>query len=422
MTKRKEIMNSTCFKVVLIYLLVLIGGGFYLGFEHGLWADLWNIFTQPAMLLTDFFVVGSAGAALVNAGLVGLIGLAVSVGVKVPIRGPIIAGIFTMVGFSMMGKTVMNIIPIFIGVWLYARLQDEYFHHFILNALFGTALAPLVSTAAIALEFGVGGGLVFGGIAGFLVPPLAAHLLGSHQGMNLYNIGFTAGFIGTLFAGLFRAFGPAMELQGIAGVGFNEQVFWPLVLYLASMIGVGMILNKGKWEKLREILDSTGALVSDFVTQSGLGATLINMGLVGLIGTAYVALVGGSYNGLSISGIFTMVAFGAFGKHPRNILPIMVGAALSFYFFQWDFTEPGAVLGVLFGTTLAPIAGSFGIAAGLVAGFLHISMVMNVGFLHGGLNLYNNGFSGGLVATIMVGVLKQFPTQGNDNEYGRNNE
>ena len=40
-----------------------------------------------------------------------------------------------------------------------------------------------------------------------------------------------------------------------------------------------------------------------------------------------------------------------------------------------------------------------------MVGFVHASMVLNIDFLHGGLNLYNNGFSGGLVAMMIIPLL-----------------
>lgn len=408
MGERTKIIRSTEFQVTLGYLLILIVAGALYGFQEGLVADMTRIIAQPGVLITDFFVVGSIGATLVNAGLVGLAGLLVTLYSRVPIRGYIIAAVFTMAGFSFMGKTIANIWPVFLGVWLYALVKKEPFNHFILNALFGTALAPVASSAAFGLGLGPCGGLALGVAGGFLVPSLAAHFLATHQGLNLYNIGFTAGFIATLLAGLLRGFGAAKELAFIWGVGFNEILLAPLVAYLFSMIIIGVFHCRGNLTGLKEIHKMSGALVSDFVSESGLGATLINMGLVGLIGTGYVVLVGGDLNGPTLSGIFTIVGFGAFGKHCRNILPIMIGAFLSLQVFYWEAAAAGPLLGVLFGTTLAPIAGTFGVIAGLVAGFLHISMVMNVGYLHGGMNLYNNGFAGGIVAALMVGVLKSF--------------
>ena len=59
----------------------------------------------------------------------------------------------------------------------------------------------------------------------------------------------------------------------------------------------------------------------------------------------------------------------------------------------------------LFGTTLAPIAGRFGWHWGIVAGFVHSSAALSVGPVHAGLNLYNNGFAAGIVASVLVPVI-----------------
>ncbi len=62
-------------------------------------------------------------------------------------------------------------------------------------------------------------------------------------------------------------------------------------------------------------------------------------------------------------------------------------------------------MAALFCTTLAPLAGRFGFFVGVLAGAVHLPMVMHVGSLHGFMNLYNNGFAGGLVMLIIVGFL-----------------
>ena len=56
-------------------------------------------------------------------------------------------------------------------------------------------------------------------------------------------------------------------------------------------------------------------------------------------------------------------------------------------------------------STLAPIAGRFGWHWGVVAGFIHSSAALTVGPLHAGLNLYNNGFAAGIVASVLVPVI-----------------
>lgn len=129
------------------------------------------------------------------------------------------------------------------------------------------------------------------------------------------------------------------------------------------------------------------------------------MALLGIFSTVYVLIVGGQLNGAVMGGIFTVVGFGAFGGHLRNSLPIFVGVFLACLLTGVEPSSTSALLAALFGTTLAPIGGYYGSVAGVIAGALHLALVSNVGFLHGGINLYNNGFSGGFTAAFLVPIL-----------------
>jgi hypothetical protein len=152
-------------------------------------------------------------------------------------------------------------------------------------------------------------------------------------------------------------------------------------------------------------MKSTGQAPTDFIAAAGFGPTLANMALTGAIGTAYVLLIGGDLNGPVIGAILTIVGFSAYGKHPRNIVPIMLGVFLGSLAKPWGISDPSIVLAALFGTTLAPIAGRFGWHWGVVAGLVHSSAALSVGSLHAGLNLYNNGFAAGIVAAVLVPII-----------------
>jgi len=130
------------------------------------------------------------------------------------------------------------------------------------------------------------------------------------------------------------------------------------------------------------------------------------MGINGITATVFLLLVGGDLNGPTMGGIFTIVGFGATGKHLRNILPVMLGVWLASLTKTWNISDPSPILALLFSTTLAPIAGEFGIIPGIIAGFLHSSVALNVGIVYGGMNLYNNGFAGGIIAAFMVPVIR----------------
>jgi len=104
------------------------------------------------------------------------------------------------------------------------------------------------------------------------------------------------------------------------------------------------------------------------------------------------------------------MGFGCFGKTLKNTWPVVAGAVLATLLFGKDLTAPGPILAALFCTTLAPLAGQFGIIVGLIAGFIHLFMVESTAAWHGGLDLYNNGFAGGLTASLLVGVLHWYKT------------
>ena len=73
-----------------------------------------------------------------------------------------------------------------------------------------------------------------------------------------------------------------------------------------------------------------------------------------------------------------------------------------------NMTSTAIVISGLFDTTLAPIVGDFGLVCGFFLGPLHLALVSNIGSLHSGLNLYNNGLSGGIIAMLIVPILDAF--------------
>ena len=401
--------NHTKYCIMLGYALVIMFSGFLFNSPREIFQGMQTIIVAPSILVTDYFEIANIGTALFNSGLLMIVSIGIAKKSTVHMNGPIISAILTTGGFALFGKNPYNIIPILLGVFLYSRVQKEKFNRFILPAFFGTALGPLVSQVSFGYGFpiiqGIAMGVLFGIIAGFVLPSLAVHFIRFHQGFNLYNIGFTCGVTGMFFMAVFRAFGYNHEGALFVSSGNNSTFTVYLGLFFLSFIVVGLYYNRWNFNGYKNLLTHTGQLVTDFVTLNGFGVTMINMGILGLISTLYVVMVNGELNGPIIGGIFTIVGFGAFGKHTKNILPIFVGVYLATLFNIWDVNSTGALLGALFGTTLAPIPGRFGWQYGVLAGFLHMAVVMNVGVVHGGMNLYNNGFSGGFVAAFLVPII-----------------
>jgi len=170
----------------------------------------------------------------------------------------------------------------------------------------------------------------------------------------------------------------------------------------------GFLINGKSFKNYTQILSHSGKLITDFIQLEGFGVTLINMGITGTIATIYILLIQGDLNGPTMGGILTISGFSAFGKHPKNILPIFLGVFIGSFVKVFNIDDPAIQLAALFGTALSPIAGKFGWQWGVVAGFIHSSVVLNVGYLHGGFNLYNNGFAAGLGAAVLLSIISLF--------------
>jgi hypothetical protein len=395
--------------VVAAYAAAFVVFGFLVQPPADVLRGLSAILTTRDALLTDYFGVGGIGAGCVSTGLLTLAAALVYWRAGAKMTGASVAALFLVLGFGLFGKNLLNVWPIVAGVALYARFRREPFRAHLNTAFFGGALAPIFSEILFSTDLtpmvSVPLALATGLAVGFILPAAAAHLSRAHMGFSLYNMGFTAGIVGTIVVAMYKAFGYVPDPVFIWTNGANRLLAICLGLLFASMVVVGWAFDRGAFERLPIILKTSGRSPTDFIALAGFGATLVNMGLAGAIGVVYVLATGGDLNGPSIGAILTIVGFAAFGKHPRNIAPIMVGVFLGALARSASPADPSLTLAALFGTTLAPIAGRFGFGWGIVAGFVHSTAALTVGPLHAGLNLYNNGFAAGIVAAFLVPVI-----------------
>lgn len=369
-----------------------------------------TIIREPDFLITDYIAIGGIGAAFINAGLLTLLSIAIVYFLGMEMSGHTITSCFLMFGFSLFGKNIMNIWSIMAGVCLYSFYHKTSVTRYIYVGFYGTSLSPIITQIMQIgnLQFLVrlALSLLAGVLIGFVLPPLSTHTHDSHKGYSLYNVGFAGGIIAIVIVSLMKSFGISTESRLIWSTGNDVLFARLLVLLFGSMILLAFLLTDGVWGKYVEILKTTGISGTDYVKSEGFAPTLFNMGVNGIVSTLVVLMVGSDLNGPTIACIFTVVGFSATGKHLRNILPVMAGVILGSFVKTWDFTDPSAILALMLSTTLAPVAGEFGVAAGIVAGFLHSSVALHVGIVYGGMNLYNNGFAGGIVAMFMVPVVR----------------
>ena len=154
------------------------------------------VLTRDA-LVTDYFELAGFGAAFFNAGLVMSMAILLIRLQKIPFTGLTMAVLFINAGFALFGKNPINVLPMLLGTWLYAKFHRSGMNRYIYTALFGSCLAPMVTELVYLLPFSfaanLGIAVAVGIFSGFVLPPLSVHTASMHMGYNLFNMGFAGG-------------------------------------------------------------------------------------------------------------------------------------------------------------------------------------------------------------------------------------
>ena len=410
--EEKQLNKKQVLNILLVIPISFLIFGIIMGDLQSIILQIKEIVTSPSMLLSDYMEVGGVEGAFVNAALIGIFNLLLIKKYKLRINGLLIAAFMTVLGFSFLGKNIFNIVPIYIGGFLFSKVKKISFKDIAPVIMFGTSLAPFVSGIAFSnyldskISFLIG--ISFGVFIGFIITPLSSHMLKFHDGFNLYNIGFTAGIIGTIIASILISMGMDLQQVNIVYKEVNIYIYLFMIFVFLYLIIVGFIINPNIISTYKQVIKYKGRVVTDFTQLVGYGLTFFNMGLMGILCTIYVIIFGEAFNGGVMAAVCTVVGFSAFGKHPKNSYPVVLGAMLAAVIYGFDFSSTEIVITVLFSTTIAPIAGSYGVIIGIIAGMLHMTLVANISVLHGGFNLYNNGFSGGLIGGFLPPIVNSF--------------
>ena len=401
-----------------LYTVPLVLSGLLLIFAICVQPDLslltgwWKIQISEMGLITDPVEIGGVGAALLNSALILFLSTMLVRYERAPFAGVSLACLFMMAGFALLGKNLLNMAPVMLGGWLYSRYQQESFARVIYLTMYATCLSPLVSFTFNHMSPWLRwpAMILCGIVIGFLIPAVAGFTIRVHQGYNLYNVGFAAGFLALAIASVLKGFGVVLTLETTWGSENHTQLMVLLLILIAALFVLGVVLGCRNWRIYKRLLRHSGRSVADFILLDGVAPTFVNMALVGAVALAYLLLLyplGVRINGPLACCVISIMGFGAFGMHPKNIMPVMLGALLAAFFLpQLPFTAPGVLLALMLCTGLAPIAGQFGWQWGIVAGFIHMCVVQHTSGLQGGMNLYNNGFTAGLVCVLLVPIIE----------------
>ncbi len=365
------------------------------------------------ILITDYLELAGVGPTFANVGLVMIITAVLMYVNKMPVQSGNIVTVGLMSGFAFFGKNIFNMWFIILGTYLFCALRKEPLSKYLLPSFWASSLGPLISTTFFHQGdlsiTSVTVSVVTGLIIGFVTPVLTGYTLRIQHGLNLYNGGFATGLMAMMLTPILKGFGYEFNTVSIWSTEYSSIFTTVLIIAGLLLIVLGVSNDDYAFTNYKNLLKRPGNPSDDFMLLDGIGAVLINMGVNIIVSTIVLLAIGGDVNGPTIGGILTIAGFSVKGKHVKNILPVMAGVILSGVLRGDEaVSTPAAQLALLFGTTLAPVSGTYGPVAGVIAGFIHSCVVLYAGAGYSGVNLYNNGFAGGLTAIVMHSVLAEF--------------
>ncbi|MFH0766754.1 MAG: DUF1576 domain-containing protein [Bacillota bacterium] len=370
-----------------------------------------QILTNSSVLLSDYLLIGGLAATFLNVILTTGLNILILKWLKIEITGSIFACLFTIAGFAFFGKNLYNALPLYFGILLYCKATKTKCKDHILVFLLSSGISPVTSFlifgAGFSLPVGIILGIIAGTLIGFILPAFNAFSMKFHQGYNLYNTGFSMGVISMILTGILGSFGVDIIRSTELNNSYHTQLFILILIISGIFILLAFLENKDVLKRYPLIFKKSGRLLTDFSIVVGKDVTLLNIGIMGFLSCLLIYFSGIQINGPVMGAVLTILGFSAFGKHPLNAFPVVIGAILAIELTPLEWTI-GSTLSVLFVTGLAPLAGQFGIIAGMIGGFIHVLITPLALNFQGGFDLYNNGFAAGFVCALLAPVYHVF--------------
>jgi hypothetical protein len=412
------------------------------------WNNLWDIFTGPSKLVTDYFSLGCLATTLFNAGLCGLACALIVILTRARASSTTFAAYVLVIAHCFYGLNFINMWPPFIGVLVYCLIKKVPIKNNLHIAMFSTALAPFISDFLFYYPpgnslrigpvsvLGIILSIAFGIAAGFLVPALLPGTSAMHRGYNMYKAGLAIGILGIfVYCFLYKTLGVAPHDTGFAShaefEAFGSVYYVFMNIFFASIFLIALILGffrNGKSFRNYRQLTSCSGYGLDFADKFGMPLCLINFGVYGFCILAYLNIIfwlptvfpflpeGVGFTGPTVGVTFAALTFSADGQHPKNVAPIALGYTTLFVLvcaiclvsgaeIPWTLSTQAYINGLAFATGLCPIAGSYGFKYGVLAGLVSAIICTSTAAMHGGFVLYNGGFNAGLAAIILIPIF-----------------
>lgn len=204
-------------------------------------------------------------------------------------------------------------------------------------------------------------------------------------------------------------------------IEYLKKSFYLPILALIMII-LAFIFNTPKeiFVGYKNILLSSSILTTDYIAIGTLGGALVNAASILILNLVILRLLNLRMSGLIYAALYMILGFSFFGKNILNSLPIYIG--IYSYAFLNKIPVKNLVISLLFSSGISPLVSylifgfdlayyisiPLGIGAGIVAGLMVPAISSHTIKFHQGYNLFNVGFSLGIISLAFNGVLRAF--------------
>lgn len=190
---------------------------------------------------------------------------------------------------------------------------------------------------------------------------------------------------------------------------------------IVFLFGTAIVNSTDKKDIIRgliKIYESPDILITDYIELAGLPAAFANSAIMGTVFVTLLLLTKHQPNPKTMMAFWLVCGFSFFGKNMVNTTPILIGGFLFSKFRKQPFKEhivttflatglAPAVMQIYYLTPFRNIIGIImGIILGILIGFILIPISNHTSKMNTGHNLYNSGFSAGLVAMLVMAFFR----------------